>query len=65
MPIFEYKCSKCSESKEAIQREPSGLICECGAPMERTIELPSFKLKGDNWAHNGYTYRKDFPYANP
>ena len=55
MPLFEFKCPKCKESKEIILKsylEP--LPCKCGCQMERQVARVNFELKGDGWFKDGY-----------
>ena len=56
MPIYEYKCDKCSEVREVIL--PVGvnknLTCtKCGGTMERVPSVPSIHFKGSGWTQKG------------
>ena len=57
MPIYEYKCSKCGEVFEAIQKfsdPPVGRCKFCGGGVERLISSSSFQLKGSGWYLTDY-----------
>jgi len=63
MPIYEYKCKKCGEVSEYIQKfsDPPMIDCEeCGATrsLEKLMSLNSFHLKGSGWYLTDYA-RKD------
>jgi len=56
MPLYEYKCSKCSKTREV--REAYGFVgfqmCACGNFMHRAVSSPTFILKGSGWAKDLY-----------
>lgn len=58
MPIYEYRCGKCSHELEAIQKMSDAQLTDCptcGEPaLDRLISAPSFRLKGGGW------YETDF-----
>lgn len=59
MPIYTYRCSKCKEVVEEIQKfdDPAPKKCpHCGAEdsLERTLGISNFQLKGSGWAKDGY-----------
>lgn len=62
MPIYEYACSKCNHTLEALQKmddEPLVKCPECGKPaLRRLISAPRFRLKGAGW------YETDFKKDN-
>jgi putative FmdB family regulatory protein len=65
MPIYEYKCKKCGNVSEYIQKfsDPLMTDCnECGTPgsLERIMSLGSFHLKGSGWYLTDYA-RNDKP----
>lgn len=59
MPIYEYDCSNCNETLEAIQKVKEKPLTECprcGEPaLIRRTSLTSFQLKGGGWYRDGYS----------
>lgn len=58
MPIYEYRCNKCSKEFELIQKitdEPASKCPDCGGKIERLVSATSFSLKGGGWYKDGYT----------
>jgi putative FmdB family regulatory protein len=63
MPIYEYKCLKCRNEFEAIQKiseEPLKRCASCGGPVKRLISRSSFHLKGSGWYMTDYA-KKNTP----
>ncbi|MDX1405628.1 MAG: zinc ribbon domain-containing protein [Woeseiaceae bacterium] len=62
MPIYEYACTNCDHSLDALQKisdEPLRDCPECGkAALKRKISAPRFRLKGSGW------YETDFKKDN-
>lgn len=61
MPLYEYKCTKCHEQFEVIQKfsEDPLTKCEsCGGELKKLITNTSFVLKGSGW------YVTDYPSAD-
>lgn len=57
MPIYEYKCSKCKNEFEAVQKFSDApiLMCpSCGGPVKKLISRSSFHLKGSGWYLTDY-----------
>ena len=57
MPIYEYKCLKCSQQFEILQKisdEPLKKCEDCGGEVKKQISAPAFRLKGSGW------YETDF-----
>ncbi|WP_300158121.1 FmdB family zinc ribbon protein [Solidesulfovibrio sp.] len=57
MPIYEYKCEKCGNVSEILQRrfDVDEAPCEtCGAPAHRIMSNTSFVLKGTGWYVTDY-----------
>lgn len=58
MPIYEYLCSECAHTLDALQKlsdEPLVYCPQCGAAaLKRQMSAPSFRLKGGGW------YETDF-----
>ena len=67
MPLYEYRCSKCGEKFEVIQKfadAPLTVHEGCGGAVERLISLSGFSLKGSGWyatdyAKSGSRHNKD------
>ncbi|MDL2260018.1 zinc ribbon domain-containing protein [Deltaproteobacteria bacterium OttesenSCG-928-K17] len=57
MPIYEYKCEKCGETTEVIQKfsdAPLTLCPGCGGPVAKLMSMNSFQLKGSGWYVTDY-----------
>ena len=58
MPIYEYKCLKCSHQFELIQKfsdNPIEICPKCSKKsVQKLVSAPSFRLKGGGW------YETDF-----
>ncbi len=64
MPIYEYKCAKCSEIFEAFQKihdNPLNDCKFCGGKVERLISTSSFQLKGSGWYLTDYARKSGSP----
>ncbi len=61
MPLYEYKCLKCGEVVESIQKftDPPLKICShCGGLVEKQISNPSFQFKGTGWYVTDYSRKR-------
>lgn len=62
MPIYDYQCSDCDHSLEAIQKFSDPALTECpacGKPsLKKQVSAPSFRLSGSGW------YETDFKTGN-
>ena len=57
MPIYEYRCTKCGRTLEAIQKvddKPLTKCTECSGRLEKLISRAAFHLKGGGWFSEGY-----------
>jgi len=57
MPLYEYRCSKCSNVFEVIQKfsdTPLKKHQGCGGKVEKLISAPSFQFKGTGWYVTDY-----------
>ena len=57
MPIYEYKCKKCGDDFEVMQKVSDELLktCEkCGGELEKQWSLSGFQLKGGGWYKTDY-----------
>ncbi|MBI5740481.1 MAG: zinc ribbon domain-containing protein [Nitrospirae bacterium] len=58
MPVYEYKCTKCEQTVEVMQKmsDPPLSVCKaCGGGLKKLITGTSFVLKGSGW------YVSDYP----
>ncbi|RJQ48797.1 MAG: zinc ribbon domain-containing protein [Nitrospiraceae bacterium] len=58
MPVYEYKCMKCNQTFEIMQKiteHPLSVCAVCGGEMKKLITSTSFVLKGNGW------YKSDYP----
>jgi len=61
MPIYEYRCNRCSKEFEIFQKitdEPASKCPDCGGKIERLVSATSFSLKGGGWYKDGYSSKK-------
>lgn len=61
MPIYEYKCTKCSKEFEMFQRITDDTIpsCEfCQGKAKKLISRSTFHLKGSGWYVTDYGGKK-------
>ena len=62
MPLYEYQCTECEATLEAIQAfsaPPLEDCPECGRPsLKKLLSAPAFQFKGSGWYVNDYA-RKD------
>ena len=57
MPIYEYRCKKCSKQTEVLVRAPAKppTRCrECGGRLEKLISSPAIQFKGEGWYVTDY-----------
>src|SRR5215468_927064 len=63
MPIYEYECSQCHQTSDALQKvnDPAPETCpHCGAKhtLSRLVSRTSFVLKGGGWYADLYSSSK-------
>jgi len=63
MPIYEYECSQCHQTSDALQKvnDPAPEACpHCGAhhTLSRLLSRTSFVLKGGGWYADLYSSSK-------
>jgi putative FmdB family regulatory protein len=62
MPIYEYLCSACAHTLDALQKladEPLVYCPQCGAAaLKRQMSAPSFRLKGGGWYETDFKNEK-------
>lgn len=57
MPLYEYKCEKCGDIFEVMQKfadEPITTHDKCGGKVERLISAPSLQFKGSGFYITDY-----------
>jgi putative FmdB family regulatory protein len=57
VPIYEYKCLKCRNEFESMQKfsdSPVKKCPSCGGGVKRLISRSSFQLKGSGWYLTDY-----------
>ncbi len=57
MPIYEYRCSKCGKTFEALQAisaEPLKKCIYCRGKATKIVSLSSFQFKGSGWYITDY-----------
>lgn len=57
MPLYEYKCEKCHERTEILQRvsEPPYTHCpKCGGSMKKLMSAPAIQFKGSGFYKTDY-----------
>jgi putative FmdB family regulatory protein len=64
MPIYEFRCARCGELSEVVQRvgERPPPCPKCGSKrMARAVSRTSFQLKGGGWYADLYASKKEKP----
>jgi len=63
MPLYEYRCTECAATLEAIQAfsAPPLVECpECGRDaLKKLLSAPAFQFKGSGWYVNDYARKKN------
>lgn len=57
MPLYEYKCAKCGDVFEVIQKfadAPLASHDSCGGAVERLLCSPALQFKGSGWYITDY-----------
>ena len=57
MPIYEFRCKKCNNQIEVLQKfsDKSPTRCkECGGRLEKLISTPAIQFKGEGWYVTDY-----------
>ncbi len=57
MPLYEYKCDKCGNLFEVMQKfsdEPLKTHQNCGGAVHRLLSAPALQFKGSGWYITDY-----------
>ncbi len=57
MPLYEYKCDRCNEVFEVMQKfsdEPLSVHENCGGTLEKLLSSPAIQFKGSGWYVTDY-----------
>ena len=57
MPLYEYKCDKCNEVFEVMQKfsdAPLETHDKCGGTVRRLLSVPALQFKGTGWYVTDY-----------
>src|SRR5947208_191944 len=57
MPIYEFRCKKCGNKIEVIQKmsdKPPARCKNCGGRLEKMISQTTFQFKGEGWYVTDY-----------
>jgi putative FmdB family regulatory protein len=68
MPIYEYRCSKCGRTFEALQSisaHPIKKCIYCRGKAKKIVSLSSFQLKGKGWYATDYKRAPDGEKKSP
>jgi len=61
VPLYEYKCEKCGERVEVIQRvsdKPYSHCPKCGGDMKKQASAPAIQFKGSGFHKTDYASSK-------
>ena len=57
MPLYDYRCDKCGETIEVMQKfsdAPLTVHEGCGGGLEKLLSAPAFQFKGTGWYVTDY-----------
>jgi len=57
MPLYEYKCHRCGQTFEVLQKFADAPLTEhenCGGEVERLLSAPALQFKGSGWYVTDY-----------
>ncbi len=61
MPLYEYQCSACGETVEAIQKfsdQPLTDCPSCEGTLKRLLSAPAIQFKGQGWYVTDYAKKE-------
>ena len=64
MPLYEYRCTKCHEVCEVLQKfkdKPLEKCPKCGGPVVKRISSPAIQFKGNGWYVTDYAKKSSTP----
>jgi putative FmdB family regulatory protein len=64
MPLYEYKCDRCNEVFEVMQKfsdEPLSVHDNCGGSLEKLLSSPAIQFKGSGWYVTDYARKGGSP----
>ena len=64
MPLYEYKCNKCSATFEVIQKItelPMKKCPQCGGSVKKVISAPAIQFKGSGFYITDYAKKEKKP----
>jgi putative FmdB family regulatory protein len=64
VPLYEYRCTKCGNTFEKIQKfsDPLETQCrQCGSQVEQVISPPAVQFKGAGWYVTDYAKKSGSP----
>jgi putative FmdB family regulatory protein len=67
MPLYEYKCDRCGETFEVMQKfadDPLKVHEGCGGAVERLLSAPALQFKGTGWYVTDYGHNHNSPSHN-
>lgn len=67
MPLYDYRCQKCGETFEVIQKfsdAPLTVHEGCGGEVRRLLSAPALQFKGSGWYVTDYAKNGKSPSTN-
>ena len=64
MPLYEYKCEKCGDVFEVMQKfsdQPLQVHHNCGGSVERLLSAPALQFKGSGFYITDYARKHTSP----
>ena len=68
MPLYEYKCERCGEQFEVIEKfsdAPLTTHDNCGGAVHRLLSAPALQFKGSGWYITDYAKSGSSKSADP
>lgn len=62
MPLYEYRCERCGDVFEAMQKfsdAPLTVHDNCGGRVERLLSAPALRFKGSGWYVTDYARKSN------
>jgi putative FmdB family regulatory protein len=64
MPLYEYRCEKCSKVSEILQgvgEKPARICPHCGGKLKKLVSTPAIQFKGSGWYVTDYAGKGKAP----